>query len=164
VSDPKPLVALNAAGIPAALRTMPQWVGWQIKPPQKPGDKLGKVPINPHTGKAGSSTNAKTWGTLPDALQRMERDHLPGVGFVFTDSGYFGVDLDHCRDAATGVIEPWAMEIVEKLDTYTEISPSGTGLHLIGRGAAGARTGSRCTTPAASSRSPASRSRTRVPT
>lgn len=135
MSDTKPLVALNVAGIPADLRAMPQWVAWAIKPPKKPGDKFGKIPINPNTGNAGSSTNPKTWSTFPVALQHMERDHLPGVGFVFTDSGYFGVDLDKCRDAITGVVEPWALEIVEKLDTYTEISPSGTGLHLIGRGA-----------------------------
>jgi len=45
-----------------------------------------------------------------------------------------GVDLDNCRDPLTGRIEPWALEIVEKLDSYTEISPTGTGLHILIRG------------------------------
>lgn len=129
-----PRVALNVEGIPPDLRKLPQWVDWQLMPPKKPGDKLGKLPINPHTGAAASSTDAKTWSTFPEALSRMERDQLAGVGFVFTGEGVVGIDLDHCRDAMTGGIEPWAMEIVKKLDTYTEISPSGTGLHLIGRG------------------------------
>jgi putative DNA primase/helicase len=129
-----PLVALSVDGIPAYLRAMPQWVCWQIKPPKKPGDKFGKVPINPHTGGAASSTDAKTWSTFPEALARMEQEKLPGVGIVFAGTGEFGVDLDHCRDPKTGTLEPWATKIVEQLDTYTEISPSGTGLHLIGRG------------------------------
>jgi putative DNA primase/helicase len=132
---PQPLVALNADGIPAELRRLPQWVGWQVKPPPKPDAKFSKVPINPQTGKAASSTDPKTWATFPEALAAMARFKLAGIGFVFAGSGEFGVDLDKCRDPATGVIERWAMEIVQTLDTFTEISPSGTGLHLIGRGA-----------------------------
>ena len=45
-----------------------------------------------------------------------------------------GVDLDHCRDQETGQIEPWAVEVVTLIDSYTEVSPSGTGLRIICRG------------------------------
>jgi putative DNA primase/helicase len=49
-------------------------------------------------------------------------------------SPYVGIDLDGCRDPQTGVIEPWALEVVRLLDSYTEVSPSGRGLHIWVRG------------------------------
>jgi len=64
------------------------------------------------------------------------REHgYEGIGFVFTrDDPFCGVDLDHCRDSETGALEPWAKDIVQELDSYTEISPSGKGLHILVRG------------------------------
>jgi putative DNA primase/helicase len=44
---------------------------------------------------------------------------------------YAGVDLDHCRDPATGRIEPWAQDIIGTMDSYSETSASGTGVHII---------------------------------
>jgi putative DNA primase/helicase len=56
---------------------------------------------------------------------------MSGVGFVFTeDDPYAGIDIDKCRDSETGEIDPWAWKIVDALDSYTEVSPSGTGLHI----------------------------------
>jgi putative DNA primase/helicase len=56
---------------------------------------------------------------------------MSGVGFVFTeDDPFAGIDLDKCRDSETGVVAPWAQKIVDALDSYTEVSPSGTGLHI----------------------------------
>jgi putative DNA primase/helicase len=58
-----------------------------------------------------------------------------GIGFVFTpEDDLCGVDLDGCLDPETGKIESWAQEIIEELDSYTEISPSGTGVHILLRG------------------------------
>jgi primase-polymerase (primpol)-like protein len=58
-----------------------------------------------------------------------------GIGFEFHPGGpYFGIDLDDCRDPESGNIETIAMEIVRRFNTYTEISPSKTGLKLIGKG------------------------------
>jgi hypothetical protein len=50
------------------------------------------------------------------------------------DDPYTGVDLDKCRVPETGTIEPWAQESITALNSYTEISPSGTGLHIIVQG------------------------------
>ena len=122
----------NGRGL--ALLEYPNWVAWREDPPDKPGDKLKKVPINPHTGNLGSSTDPASWGTLVQAKARAARDDLAGMGFVFTDSPFAGVDLDHCRDAATGAIEPWALEIIRELDSYSEVSPSGTGVHVFVKG------------------------------
>jgi putative DNA primase/helicase len=52
-----------------------------------------------------------------------------GVGFVLGD-GVAAIDLDHVRDPQTGSVNPWAARVVTQLDTYTEISPSGSGFHL----------------------------------
>jgi len=44
------------------------------------------------------------------------------------------VDLDHCREPPEGEVEPWASGIVERLDSYAEVSPSGTGIRIIAKG------------------------------
>jgi len=56
-----------------------------------------------------------------------------GCGFVIRPP-FVGIDLDDCRDGVTGAIKPEAEAIVHKLDSYTEISPSGEGLHILVRG------------------------------
>jgi primase-polymerase (primpol)-like protein len=57
------------------------------------------------------------------------------MGFVLTpDDPFVGIDLDHCYDPATGTIAPWAEALVRELDSYTEITPSGTGLRIFVRG------------------------------
>lgn len=45
-------------------------------------------------------------------------------------SPFTGIDLDHCRNKETGEIEPWALEIIKILNSYTETSPSGTGIRI----------------------------------
>jgi hypothetical protein len=69
------------------------------------------------------------------ALERLE--DYDGIGFVFTpDDPFAGIDLDNCRDTATGEIDPWAEEVLAQFgDTYAEVSPSGTGVKLFGIGA-----------------------------
>lgn len=130
----KPRVACNPDGIPEELRKLPHWVAFDYTSPRKPGGKHGKVPIEPRTGRKASTTNFATWGTCAQALECAKKSNLGGIGFVFTGSGYVGVDLDNCRDPETGVIDPWALEIIAQCNTYTEVSPSGKGVHCIMRG------------------------------
>jgi putative DNA primase/helicase len=57
-----------------------------------------------------------------------EKGGFSGIGFVVTeDDAFAGVDLDHVRDIETGHIATWAQTIVDRLCSYSEISPSGTG-------------------------------------
>ncbi|MGE0227605.1 MAG: phage/plasmid primase, P4 family [Dehalococcoidia bacterium] len=116
--------------LPLELRVLPQWVGWRlVEVPGRP--KPTKQPLNPRTGALASTTDSSTWGTFEQAARCPESD---GVGFVFTEGDpYAGVDLDDCRDPQTGAVEEWAAGIVRDFDTYTEVSPSGTGLHLLVR-------------------------------
>ena len=106
--------------IPAALRALKQWVARSVD--KKPFCAPGRL---------ASSTDPSTWLTFDDALALAEREKLAGVGFVFAaDDGLCGIDLDHCRDAATGAVQPWAQRVIERFASYTEISPSGTGVHI----------------------------------
>jgi Uncharacterized conserved protein len=107
--------------VPQALASLPQWVNWRI-------ENGRKVPINPATGRKAKSNTPATWTSLTDAQATGEQ-----LGFVFaTDGGLFGVDLDGC--IVDGEVQPWAIEVLERLPTYSEISPSRTGIKIYGRG------------------------------
>ena len=110
------------------LMAIPNWVAWKR---EDRNGKVTKVPVNPRTGAYASVTKPATWGTYEDAKRRASSKGLAGVGFVLVEAdGYVCVDLDHVRDIETGVIDPDALGIVNLLGTYTEVSPSGEGLHL----------------------------------
>ena len=104
--------------IPNELKRVPNWVCWT-------NDKL---PKNPHTGGNAQSNNKSTWGTFDEAVAAVEKYKFNGIGFMFAPP-YFGVDLDKCLDSAEFI-----EEFVETLQSYTEISKSGNGIHIICRG------------------------------
>ena len=102
------------------LRTLDQWVGWKIvMRPDKDGvPHATKPPICPHNGRGASHSRPDDWGSYDQAAAAVRRYRLAGVGFVLSENdGYTGVDLDKCRDAKTGQIEPWAQEIVNFAET-----------------------------------------------
>lgn len=119
---------------PRALLELAQWVSWRKEQRHKPNGDIywTKVPYNPKTGKKAATNRPETWGTYVEAVAAARRYHHDGVGFVVTTSDPFcGIDLDHCRDAETGEIEAWARAIVAQMRSYTEVSPSGTGLRIL---------------------------------
>src|SRR5919202_11467 len=114
------------------IRDLSQWLCWRTE--ERDG-KPTKIPYSPTTGKRASCTNPDTWSGYSEAVSACKAHEYGGIGFVFTlEDELCGVDLDDCLDPETGEIEPWAQEIIEKLDSYTEISPSGTGVHVLLRG------------------------------
>ena len=56
---------------------------------------------------------------------------------VTRDDPYVGIDLDDCRNPETGEIAAWAQEIIDRFDSYTEVSPTGTGVRILIRTATG---------------------------
>lgn len=130
--------------MPAELREGEQFVVWRW---ERRDGKWTKPPRHARTGGAASSTDPTTWTDFPTALAYASRHYTGrgGVGRVFTPGDpYSGVDLDDCRDPDTGEIEPWARKIIRDLDSYTEISPSGTGVKVTVRAVlpvSGKRTG-----------------------
>jgi putative DNA primase/helicase len=125
-----PIRVLSSENIPNELRERPQWVVWRY---ESRDGKPTKVLYDPRTGKRASSTDLLTWGTFSEALEALE--DYDGLGFVFCSGDpYTGIDLDKCRDPKTGTIEPWAIAAMDQLGGYQEVSPSGTGVHIIIRG------------------------------
>jgi hypothetical protein len=111
------------------MKDLRQWLCWRSE--ERDG-KPTKIPYSPPTGKRASTTDSDTWAGYPEAVAAYKEHGYEGIGFVFTeDDPFCGVDLDHCLDPASGEIEPWAQEIIDELDSYTEISPSGTGVHIL---------------------------------
>lgn len=118
---------------PNELAALPQWICWRLEPDTK-SDKPRKVPYDPKTGRKASSTNPQSWATLAEAVAAKDKFLFTGVGFVFTEAGgIVGVDIDHCRNE-DGSFNETAQAILDKAPSYTEISPSGTGLHIFFRG------------------------------
>jgi putative DNA primase/helicase len=123
------LLLVKVESIPEELRARPQWVVWKAV-----GDKPDKVPYSARTGRRASSTDLLTWATFQEALEAYENGDYAGLGFMFSSADpYTGIDLDDCVDE-NGEIAGWALEIVRYFDSYTELSSTGTGLHVIVRG------------------------------
>jgi putative DNA primase/helicase len=106
------------------------WVGMEV------GSDGKKRPINPFTGEFASCNDSNTWGTFIEAKNTLQGDissrYAPQyVAIALSkDLGLVVIDLDGVRNPITREIEPWASEIVEKIDSYAEISQSGEGIHI----------------------------------
>jgi putative DNA primase/helicase len=114
------------------IRDLRQWLCWRVE--ERDG-KPTKVPYSPLTAEKASTTNPETWAGYSEAVEAYREHGYGGIGFVFgEDDPFCGVDLDGCLDLKTGEIEEWAQEIIEELDSYTEVSPSGSGIHILVKG------------------------------
>ncbi len=121
--------------IPERLTERPQWVNWRLE--ERDG-KNTKVPYTPGTLRRASSTDLMTWRTFSEALAAYEAGEPPyeGIGFMFCSADPFvGIDLDKCRNPETGKVAEWAQKIISSVqEGYVEVSPSGTGIHIIVEG------------------------------
>ena len=123
--------------IPQELRSVHNWCCWQAVPDPagRPG-KIKKIPINAKTGGQAQSNNADTWCDFNDAVSASA--NFSGIGFMFSGSGYFGVDIDDAEGAIEdyrhGETENIIGEFIYGLQSYAEYSQSGRGIHIICRG------------------------------
>ena len=120
--------------IPGELKKLPNWVCWQAVKDETRG-KIRKTPINPFTGGQAQSNNPQTWSDYETAVKASER--FSGIGFMFGNCPYFGVDIDgiereiyEYRNGNAGIVS----EFVNALQSYSELSQSGKGIHIICRG------------------------------
>lgn len=126
------LMPVIEGNIPDLLTANRQWVAWSwIWNSEKA--KWDKPPLIPFTDRHASTTDPSTWRKFADAIRFHQAGRSDGIGFVLTASDPFvAVDLDKCVSA--GVVEPWASDIIGRLASYTEISPSGRGIRILCRG------------------------------
>lgn len=147
MSDPQNPIAPRMPDALLPLLPMPRWLlwNWMLKAPSREGkprdpnrkDSWTKPPLCADP----DGSNARACHTDRDADLRPYAEVASawasgkffGVGFApRAGDGLLFLDLDNCRDKATGVLAPWAQAVVAAAKTYTEVSPSGTGLRLIG--------------------------------
>ncbi len=118
---------VNLDSIPSELKKLPNWLVWNWTWNSK-SEKWDKPPLAV-SGQAGSSTDSSTWCPY-DVAARSSRA-FDGLGIAMGKGiGYIGVDLDDCRDPESGFLTSEAEQIIAELDTYAELSPSGTGVKL----------------------------------
>ena len=112
------------------MRNCRNWVGYRLTP--RENGKNSKMPVNPHDGTNAKANDPATWGTYYEASRAVQNYNLAGVGFEFGTQfqGYIGVDLDDVI-LENGSLKSFAQEIFDTLDSYTESSPSGKGIHII---------------------------------
>jgi putative DNA primase/helicase len=124
---PLPLIAEN---IPLPLSQGKRFTAWRSEE-RKDQPKPAKMPYSPEAPKGASSASTADWVTFETAVKYANVAYLDGIMRAFDHAdGMVGIDLDNCRDPETGELTPEATERVKRLDTYTEISPTGTGVKM----------------------------------
>lgn len=123
--------------IPQELKTLKRWVGYKVE--TLIGGKKTKRPYNSLTGSMAKVNDSLTWSTFNLAISGCVKYGFDGIGFVLGD-GIFGVDLDNHTNENGELETPenefnaLANEFIETLDSYTEWSQSGNGIHIICKG------------------------------
>ena len=132
VGKPK-LLSLEVGDIPQGLRAIPRWLLWRYIKKKKPDGTIfwAKVPFQAN-GIPASTTNPKTWCSYEDAFNAWAIGDFDGVGIVL-GADVQGIDLDDCRDPNTGELNEFAIEVLERVSGYAEVSPSGTGIKIFAK-------------------------------
>lgn len=122
VSDPIKVSNLRHNELVESLKNDEKWVAF-----------TDKTPIDPTSGSAAKANDPETWTDFDTARAYADSNDLL-VGYALTGTDLTFIDLDGCRDPETEEVEDWALDIINRLDSYTEVSTSGTGLHVIAHG------------------------------
>ena len=114
--------------IPQEFKALSSWALWKS---EITDSKPKKVPYQV-SGKKAKSNDPSTWCKFNTALTAYQDvGGYDGICFMMPvePSDIIFIDVDHC--IKDGVIEPWALEIIKRFDSYTERSQSGAGLHIL---------------------------------
>ncbi|WP_461241226.1 phage NrS-1 polymerase family protein, partial [Paucilactobacillus sp. N302-9] len=128
---------MNYDNIPTELRSLTQW-GTYEKVWNEERHKYTKIPHNALNDEGGRSNAPDTWVDFQTALAGMKKFNRDGLAFYF-GNGYVGLDIDHIKDE----IEQYLLgdyqhtvvkDVIDKLQSYTEVSLSDEGIHAIFKG------------------------------
>ena len=115
--------------IPNELKEKDQWVCWKG---EKREGKVTKVPYDANSLKMAKSNDPETWTGFETALNAYKENGFDGIGFVLSkDDPFCGWDFDHCRDLKTGKTDSEIKGYIKSLNSYAEVSPSGTGFRVL---------------------------------
>ncbi len=117
--------------IPASMKAERRWCCWRYE--WKTKEKTwAKVPIDTTTNKWQKWKDRTTWLTFDDAAAAFQRGKFSGVGFFLGD-GWAGIDFDDHLDPVTKEPDYFAKLILGRLNSRSDISPSGQGIKMIVR-------------------------------
>ena len=114
---------MNYKRIPEEIQDLTQWVC---------AFNTSKTPMQSRCLKAASSTDPSTWGTFEESILAVADGYYDHIGFVFKDNGIVGIDID--KGFEDGLMTPLCADIMNACRSYTEISKSGRGVHILLRG------------------------------
>lgn len=116
--------------IPPQLKGWKQWVFWRGVKHDESDKKPTKIPFNA-TG-AAKSNDRTTWMPFV-AMQTWMQRKMDGIAFVLSDDDPFSmIDIDGCVENET--VSDFARKVIDYFDSYTELSPSGTGVRIFVEG------------------------------
>ena len=130
------------ANLPEEILEQGRFLVWEGRP--RPSGRVGKVPVTPSSTGGWCAVNAsddRHWLTWEQATRQFGfHDAAGGLALVLSGSDLIAIDLDDCVTWGHGepIIGPQAVQVLRALGWpgvgHLELSPSGLGLHLIGRG------------------------------
>lgn len=101
---------------------------WQYK--ERAGsDKPAKIPFDPKTATPAKVSDINTFGTLAEAITAYNAGGYDGIGVLLTGR-LAALDVDNCIDD-NGNLSALAEDVVKRINSYTEVSPSGRGLRIL---------------------------------
>lgn len=128
---------IQPENIPDLLRVLPRWLCWKAGLP-KPNGKFDKIPVNPGTGRKIDGRNPKHWRTFNEVMGGYLGGVADGIGFALSDRHSVNIgeidffvtvaDFDQCVERMDEIHRLWR----DLCDPFTELSPSGKGLHMWG--------------------------------
>ena len=128
--EDKKITQIDPSGIPEEMKNAKQWILWRGVWNDK--GKLTKVPYSPEgkpTGWAGA-----IW-TYDEVLDAYISGKYQGLGFSFKeDDDFIGIDYDDIFDERGDIADPIIKAEINAINSYTEVTPSGMGLHIITKG------------------------------
>ena len=114
--------------IPAEMKALDNWLVWRLE--ERDG-KPSKPPYSVYGG-YGKSNDPATWCSFEEAVAAQAEGNYSGIGFVFTNTPFIGIDIDH--SLSQGIPTPEAAAAIKTLSSYTELSQSGNGFHIVVKG------------------------------
>lgn len=131
----KEKIIMTEEKIPEELKELKQWCCFKLQPRE---NKMTKIPVSAYDGSPAKSNDENTWSDFETAIEAIEKFNLDGLGFFFK-SPYFGIDIDgvkeeierfHNDDHENNIVS----EFIDMMCSYSEISVSGNGIHIIAKG------------------------------
>lgn len=133
------ILRLKPENIPASLKEQGGFMVWKKEPNKKNPDKLDKVPYKAFAPDQRASKNKPAhWSNFETAVAAAGNDPggMAGIGWV-PQPGFVAIDLDDCVDPETGEPNEYAKDVMKRIPSYTERTPSGAGLRIIVKDATG---------------------------